>query len=237
MLASYLSTTEIKKCLQLTVLLPLGAFEQHGPHLPLMTDSLIAEEIARKVENANPKKVLLFPTIWFGTSNEHQGFPGTLSLTAVHLINLLGDLFTWLEASGFKKGILLNAHGGNVGVSTAACEEFSRDHQFKIRPHFIYTAKVNQLSQTLFHSHGSHAGSSESSLLHALRPDLEIKKSVFSNPHPYNRGKDTFALYQTQELSPSGILDPNPTVTIDPKKGQKLATIITQEIEARLKFF
>lgn len=237
MLASFLSTTEIKKCFHLTVLLPLGAFEQHGPHLPLLTDSIIAEEIAKKVENANPEKVLLFPTIWFGTSNEHQGFPGTLSLTTVHLLNLLGDLFSWLEASGFKKGILLNAHGGNVGIATAACEEFSRDHQFKIQTLFIYTAKVNQLSQTLFHSHGSHAGSSESSLLHALRPDLEIKKSAFSNPCPYTRGRDSFTLYPTQELSPSGILDPNPTITIDPQKGQKLATIIIQEIESRLKFF
>lgn len=98
-------------------LLPVGAIEQHGPHLPLSTDATLGEgmalEAAKRVSNAN---VLILPTIAYAKSDEHLSFPGVLTLDATTLLATIVQIGKSVTRSGVRRLVLLNAHGGNVPV-------------------------------------------------------------------------------------------------------------------------
>lgn len=102
-------------------ILPLGAMEQHGGHLPLGTDGVIADAIldhaAERLGGAGAS-FLRLPVLWLGASGEHEAEPGTLSLEAATMVAVLDAALAGLARSGFRKVLLLNAHGGNI----AACE-------------------------------------------------------------------------------------------------------------------
>ncbi|MCC7418938.1 MAG: creatininase family protein [Planctomycetaceae bacterium] len=95
------------------VVLPLASLEQHGHHLPLLTDTLIGAEIARRVEEALPETVLLTPTQWLGASHHHMTFPGTLSLPTDMYIDVVCTLCECILKAGFPRIFLLLSHGGN----------------------------------------------------------------------------------------------------------------------------
>jgi creatinine amidohydrolase len=120
-----LSWTEIKKAnlASKIVILPLGSFEQHGPHLPFTTDSDIVTAIAQAVECRQPKKVLLLPTLWVGHSTHHLAFPGTLSVHQMPYIQLIVELCSSIAQMGAKKIFLLNGHGGNDVPARTALRE------------------------------------------------------------------------------------------------------------------
>jgi creatinine amidohydrolase len=93
--------------------LPLGAVEQHGSHLPVSTDAAIAGELGRRVERALGDKVILLPTLWAGCSHHHLSFKGTLSISSETYVRVLCDLIESLLSAGFTRVFLLNGHGGN----------------------------------------------------------------------------------------------------------------------------
>ena len=100
------------------VLLPLAATEQHGPHLPLATDRLIAEALAGALEAAEPDRVLLLPCPPVGHSAHHRAFAGSLSVEHDTLVRYAEEeMVGCLVADGFRRVLILNAHGGNQ----AAC--------------------------------------------------------------------------------------------------------------------
>jgi len=229
MIAANLSTTEIEAYTDRVAVIPLGAFEQHGPHLPLGTDAFIAEELAKIVERNSSQDVILFPTIWFGDSIEHQGFAGTLSIPAVDIIGLLTEFFRWLEAAGFTRALLYNGHGGNIHLAAVAAEEFSRTSKLKVKSMYAYTKEVKDLSEELFAERESHAGSSESSLLYALRPDLTPPASFAVTPTP---GQGRLSLVLTKEFAPEGIIQSKSQIVIDLEKGKQLADLM-QKVAAQ----
>ncbi|MBU6389242.1 creatininase family protein [Patescibacteria group bacterium] len=228
MKASYLSTTEIAKYRDTVALLPFGSFEQHGPYLPLLTDTAIAEGLAERIEQRLPKEVMLFPALWTGASREHRGFPGTLSLPAELLIQQLQELFTWLEASGWRKGVVYNAHGGNIHLAAVACEEYSRPHQLRVKSMYAYTAKVKAVAKQQFGVSDTHAGSTEASLLFTLRPDLAPAVAELPNDHPVVTA-GALAYKETREIAENGVLHPFPTVEINREKGGILADCMIEE--------
>jgi creatinine amidohydrolase len=100
--------------------LPIGAFEQHGPYLPLVTDTLIAIAIAEAISKHH--KVFQLPAITFGCSHEHSAFPGTVSLSAATLAAVVMDIRTSLGQQGISALIVVNGHGGNYVLGNVVQE-------------------------------------------------------------------------------------------------------------------
>ncbi len=96
------------------VLIPTGSLEQHGPHLTLFTDSLLATSAAEAVERNITGKVLLTPTLWLGASGHHLKFPGSLSASFDAYMGAIESVVESLIPHGFTKFYILNGHGGNT---------------------------------------------------------------------------------------------------------------------------
>ncbi len=111
------------------VVVPLGSLEQHGHHLPLLTDTMICTELARCTEAALGDEVLFLPVLWLGASDHHRAFPGTVSVRNELYIQLIIDLLESLIAAGFKRVLFLNAHGGNELPAYAGIYEVQRRHR------------------------------------------------------------------------------------------------------------
>ncbi|WP_266365785.1 creatininase family protein [Tellurirhabdus rosea] len=115
------------------VVLPLGAIEQHGPHLSVSTDTDIVTQLARAAEAALRDTVLLCPTLPFGSSHHHLAFGGTISLGPELYTAVITDLVASLVESGFQRIVLLNGHGGNITPVRQALavlgNRFDRSHQ------------------------------------------------------------------------------------------------------------
>lgn len=111
-------------------ILPLGSLEQHGPHLPLSTDTELAYRLAvDAAEEAHRKglSVLVLPPVPYGHSPEWMGYPGTVSLSPESLVNIVKDVLGSLGEQGIERVLILNAHGGNSGVLEAALPGISRE--------------------------------------------------------------------------------------------------------------
>ena len=115
---------------QTLIILPTGAIEQHGPQLPIDTDiynaTAISEAVAEKFVTAK-QRVLVAPPIPWGTSPHHLGFPGTLSLRPETFSSIIFDVISSLLPHGFYRFLLLNGHGGNIGILTATVSQLSDD--------------------------------------------------------------------------------------------------------------
>ena len=175
-----LSWPEAEKALQQsrsTVVWPMGAFEQHGPHLPLATDTLFSERILSSVlsELALNAPIWSLPSQSIGFSPEHSGFPGTLSLSSGLLTQLIIEVGTQLSAQGVKRLVLFNAHGGQIGLLQAAARELRvQAPSMAILPCFLWSG-VPGLDALIPGDEllgGLHAAQAETSLMLALEPQL-----------------------------------------------------------------
>ncbi|MGZ0147028.1 creatininase family protein [Kribbella sp. WER1] len=118
------------------VVVPLGATEQHGPHLATGTDWILAEAVAGEaavlVHDRAARPIVLTPPIPFGASDHHLPFGGTLSLSPETLLAVLLDLTRSLESAGATRLVLVNGHGGNTGVCHAAAAAASTRHTVNV---------------------------------------------------------------------------------------------------------
>jgi creatinine amidohydrolase len=115
---------DFSKC---AVVIPLGSFEQHGPHLPLTTDTEIVTAIAREVEARLSGAILVTPTLWLGHSPHHMNFPGTLSVEPRIYIDIVKSLVHSMVRHGAKRIFLLNGHGGNEAPVPVALRELKTE--------------------------------------------------------------------------------------------------------------
>jgi creatinine amidohydrolase len=134
MLFSDLSYPSINQQKDTVILLPLGAIEQHGPHMAVSTDTDIVTYIARQAEAALPEQVLLCPTLPFGSSDHHLSFGGTISIGAELYTKVIVDLVGSLLQNGFRKIVLLNGHGGNITPVKQALAVLSKDYDAALQP-------------------------------------------------------------------------------------------------------
>ncbi len=111
------------------VLVPVGATEQHGPHLPTDTDTMIVSRLAEEVERRAPEKVLLTPTMWLGHSPHHLSFGGTLSVDHVVYISMIRSICSSYVGMGAQKICILNGHGGNHAPLSIVLQELKNEHK------------------------------------------------------------------------------------------------------------
>jgi creatinine amidohydrolase len=176
MLLENLTWPEMKrlKLARKAVLFPLGSFEQHGPHLPLTTDTDIVTAIARRIEQQRPDRVLCLPTLWPGHSTHHLFFPGTLSVHQMPYIQLLIELCSSIVNFGAKKVFLLNGHGGNDVPVRAVLRELKSAFP---KVEFVFANYWSLAAETLKTVRESgpgglgHACEMETSIMLYLHPD------------------------------------------------------------------
>ena len=220
--------------------LPVAATEQHGPHLPLSVDTDLVDGVVRASLQHLPSDVpvLFLPTQAVGFSPEHTAFAGTLSLKAETLIRLWTDIAESVAASGVKKLLIFNSHGGQVGLMDVV----GRDLRARLGM-LVYSASwfnlplldeagqdVNALFSAQEHRFGVHAGEVETSMMLALRPagvrmaqarhfpssaqDRAARFAVLGN------GKSAKLAWQMQDVNPDGAAGNAQAATAD--KGQAL---------------
>ncbi len=136
--------------------LPIGSLEQHGPHLPLDTDTRIAVELGQRLSKAR-SDIMVAPAVAYGASGEHAGFPGTLLVNHAVLADLLLELIRSARDS-FLGVILISAHGGNQQALSLVGERCRSDGEATV----IWTAAVP--------GGDAHAGRTETSLMLAIDP-------------------------------------------------------------------
>ena len=150
--------------------LPIGSFEQHGPSLPLTTDTLIASELARRC--AETYDLLLLPPISFSCSHEHGAFPGTVSVSPSTLISLVVDVAEDLRRHGISKLVLINGHGGNSVLTNVVQHANSAQRSMLLYPTSYDWNSARTASGCVTDSHRDmHAGEAETSILLAIAPE------------------------------------------------------------------
>jgi len=154
--------------------LPLGATEQHGPHLPVSTDTDLADGVLRRAAGLiDPSlSVLVLPTLPFGRSGEHEDFPGTLSLSAQTMIQLLMEIGAGVAAAGIEKLVLFNGHGGNVSVMDIVARDLRMQTGLWVAHTSWYAlCDAGEHLDGAELTHGVHGGALETSAMLALDPD------------------------------------------------------------------
>ena len=159
-----------------TVVWPLGAFEQHGPHLPLGTDALFADRLLDAVLADLPAELPIWrlPLQSLGFSPEHGSFAGTLSLPAEILLQLVETVGRQLAAAGFTRLVLFNGHGGQIALLQVAARQLrAAVPELAVLPCFLWSgpAGVAELLPEPERSQGLHAGLAETSLMLQLAPE------------------------------------------------------------------
>ncbi|MER3412772.1 MAG: hypothetical protein C4341_00745 [Armatimonadota bacterium] len=125
-------------------LLPTGSLEQHGPHLPLFTDSLLSTSVAERAEYRCPEEAILFPGIWLGCSAHHLAMAGTLTANADTYMRVLYDVVDCASAHGFRKFLIINGHGGNTEPNSIALRELKRRYPNHVLAHCGYFSLIPQ---------------------------------------------------------------------------------------------
>jgi len=165
------SSPQWRKARPKLCVLPVGAFEQHSEHLPLATDDIQVEYFGRFV--AGELGAALLPTLNYGTSLEHTGFPGTVSLKPETLMQVIRDIAGEVERQGITTMILLNGHGGNFALVPVVRDINRSDRKLKILLVTWYGFQDEEgLDSTAQGKPDIHAGEGETSVMLALRPDL-----------------------------------------------------------------
>jgi creatinine amidohydrolase len=201
-----------------TVLWPLGAIEQHGTHLPLGTDALFADRVVDAVLAALPADLPIWrlPLQSLGFSPEHLGYPGTLSLPAGLLIDLVAAVGEGLATAGFRRLVLLNAHGGQIGLLEVAARQLRTHHpDLAVLPCFLWRGPegIGEAIPEPERSQGLHAGLAETSLMLHLEPSCVGSERRADGPGPGSQPAPGWSLehqapsaWLARELSASGVI-------------------------------
>lgn len=199
---------------------PLGSLEQHGPHLPVFTDSLIISHITNRIEQLRSESIAMLPVQWLGHSPHHRRF-GCVSLDFQPYVEMIRGICRALIHLGVRKILLLNGHGGNDIPCKAAQRELKSEFE-KLRDLYIVYATYWNLAAEQFATIRSspmggmgHACEMETSILLAQNPDLvDMSKAAPGGPSP-QMGYRTIDMLQPppfslinefDELSPTGVL-------------------------------
>lgn len=214
-----------------TAILPCGAIEQHGPHLPLDVDHYDAVYLARKVAAACSRpRPLVLPPIPYGVSYHHEDFKGTLSVRNETLSSFVYDIGMCLAKNGIRKLIILNGHGDNVPTLTYAAQMINRDAQIFVCVETGETSD-NDIYGMIETRNDIHAGEIETSTTMAVRPEvvrmdkmINETLSFGSSYLDYTSESGVPWYVRTQKISQSGVMGDPLQATAE--KGKKMWQIM-----------
>jgi creatinine amidohydrolase len=222
------------------LVLPTGATEQHGPHLPGGTDTFAVEHIARAAAAIASEQisVLVAPTLPYGSSHHHIPFGGTMSLSTEVYYRVLIDLLESLIAGGFRRFFLVNGHGGNDELVQLAARDLALKHNAHLAAASYWNATWTALTDVGAHEQGGlpgHAGAFETALVLALRPELVVEPRPVrddappGDPRPLRTYRAEFhGRWQTFD----GYTDSPARAT--PERGQRYLDAAAQSLAAAL---
>lgn len=196
------------------LILPIASVEQHGNHLPVFTDSFLNENFIEGAINALPDdaSVWLLPPIYYGKSNEHDGFPGTFSLSTATLQAVLADLLRGIRADGWTKLMIINSHGGNPEIIALAARDARVElglHVFCVNTGGLYTSDALPSREL---EYGIHGGALETSIMLALKPQW-VHPERYQAEYPAQAECSCFKLsgevsfaWRTKDISDTGVI-------------------------------
>jgi creatinine amidohydrolase len=194
-----------------TIVLPFGAVEQHGHHLPLGTDSIFGDELGRAL--AERLDAFYAPTVRVGCSGHHLAFPGTMSVEEETFRRVVADVVRGWATHGFRRIVLLPTHGGNFGPLTAAVERLEPIEDVNV----IAVADLSVLVQATLGlgaelgvpaaEGGLHAGEWETSMMLFLRPALvRMDRAVAGYTGDLEQGMERFFAEGVHALTDTGVV-------------------------------
>lgn len=223
MAASLGGLTSVDAAGTAVLLVPLGSVEQHGPHLPLSTDSHIAREVCRRVveqlagQGISPA---VAPCLEYGSSGEHEGFAGTISIGAEALRHVLVELVRsarrWAD-----QVVLVSGHGGNVGAMVQAVRLLRFEE-----PIVAWTTCAEP-------DFDAHAGQAETSMMLVIAPgSVRLEHAAAGNTTPAAKLWPTLRTGGVAAVSPNGVLgDPRTATAVD---GERMLTALARRITAQI---
>ncbi|GAA1705531.1 creatininase family protein [Microbacterium sediminicola] len=151
---------------------PIGAIEQHGAHLPLVTDALVAEALSRRAAARSAVDVSILPTLSYGRSIEHRGWAGTISMSSETLLAVCRDVGRSVAASGFTKLVFVNGHGGQPSLLDVVARDIRAETGLQVFS--IMPARLGMPEDLVVpdDEYGYHGGHVETSIMLALAPEL-----------------------------------------------------------------
>ncbi|HEY3779823.1 MAG TPA: creatininase family protein [Fimbriimonadaceae bacterium] len=217
------------------VVIPTGSLEQHGPHLPLFTDSIIATAVAEAVEMKLASKILLTPTLWLGASGHHLKFPGSLSNDFDSYMGAIASVVESLIPHRFTKFYVLNGHGGNTEPNGVAMRSLKLKHPNLTFGHSGYFAFIaEEIAQILDGpvKEMRHACEAEASLMMYLKPEL-VRTKLLRDDGLYPDPKITTVIHHFDEMTGEGSLGYATLATKE--KGEKIfkaaVEAVSKEVE------
>lgn len=214
------------------IIQPVGAIEQHGPHLPLAVDAAIGLAVLGKALKQLDAEVPAYalPSLYYGKSNEHWHFPGTITLSSQTLMATLMETGESLYRAGFRKLVFMNSHGGQPQIIEMAARDLHQLHaDFMVFPLFTWRVphRANDLLTPKERELGIHAGDLETSVLLAILPDrVRMDQAICEYPPEPStdsllspEGRLPFA-WVTRDLSRSGVIGDATTATQE--KGDRI---------------
>ena len=210
--------TEVAAAPPRVLLVPVGSCEQHGPHLPLDTDTRIASEVARRVARRRTD-VVVAPPLAYGASGEHQSFAGTLSIGTEALTTVLVELgrSACTDGQPWSLLVLVNGHGGNLWAVQRAVEVLRHED----RPVVSWAPVVP--------GGDAHAGRTETSLLLAIAPDVVREPRPVGATEPLPQLMDGMRAGGVAAVSDNGVLGDTTGASAD--EGRRALDSLVDDLE------
>lgn len=211
-------------------ILPAGALEQHGPHLPVIVDtaSANAASIAAAREVCNDLPVAVLPPLWMGMSEHHLPFGGTISLDYAAYRALLNSIVRSLKAIGFARLLIVNGHGGNIKGLNLSARELAVEYDMAIATIMPWMNARTEITALMDSTAPGHACEGETSLMMAIAGDLvrseKFEEAASSTLAPTNAPPGISRFYSFAERAPqTGVMgDPRKSTA---EKGEAILTI------------